>query len=64
VVAVCGTSFLLDARVGGQTVDTKPTEATALGNDLYQLRLGGEVPDFEAGRRLVMDRFSLTTHEP
>jgi len=64
VVAACGTSFLLDARVDGWTVDAEPTEATALGNGLYQLRSGGEVPDFETGRRLVMDRFSPTTYEP
>jgi len=45
-------------------VKAGPTEATALGNILYQLRSGGEIPDFETGRELVTDRFSLTTYEP
>lgn len=52
------------ASAVGRPVEAGPTEATALGNVLYQLRSGGEIPDFEAGRRLVTDRFSLTTYEP
>jgi hypothetical protein len=48
----------------GRPVDAVLTEATALGNVLYQLRSGDEVPDFETGRRLVMGRFSLTAYEP
>jgi rhamnulokinase len=52
------------ASAVGKPVKAGPTEATALGNVLYQLRSGGEITDFEAGRQLVTDRFSLTTHEP
>jgi rhamnulokinase len=52
------------ASAVGRPVEAGPTEATALGNVLYQLRSGGEIPDFETGRRLVKDRFSLTTYEP
>jgi len=52
------------ASAVGRPVAAGPTEATALGNVLYQLRSGGEITDFEAGRRLVTDRFSLTTYEP
>ena len=48
----------------GRPVKAGPTEATALGNILNQLRSGGEIPDFETGRELVTDRFSLTTYEP
>lgn len=52
------------ASAVGRPVKAGPTEATALGNVLYQLRAGGEIPDFETGRRLVADRFSPTTYEP
>lgn len=52
------------ASAVGRPVEAGPTEATALGNILYQLRSGGEIPDFETGRQLVTDRFSLTTYEP
>ncbi|GGJ01669.1 carbohydrate kinase [Halobellus salinus] len=52
------------ASAVGKPVKAGPTEATALGNILYQLRSGGEIPDFETGRQLVTDRFSLTTYEP
>lgn len=52
------------ASAVGRPVEAGPTEATALGNMLYQLRSGGEIPDFETGRRLVTDRFSLATYEP
>jgi rhamnulokinase len=54
----------LFASAVGLPVRAGPTEATALGNVLYQLRSDGEIPDFEAGRRLVADRFSFTTYEP
>lgn len=52
------------ASAVGRPVKAGPTEATALGNILYQLRSGGEISDFETGRQLVTDRFSLTTYEP
>lgn len=52
------------ASAVGRPVRAGPTEATALGNLLYQLRSASEISDFEAGRELVMDRFSLTTYEP
>ncbi|MBB6645105.1 rhamnulokinase [Halobellus ruber] len=52
------------ASAVGRPVEAGPTEATALGNVLYQLRSGGEIPDFEAGRQLVTDRFALTRYEP
>ena len=52
------------ASAVGRPVEAGPTEATALGNILYQLRSGGEIPDFKTGRRLVTDRFTLTTYEP
>lgn len=51
------------ASAVGRPVEAGPTEATALGNILYQLRSGSEISDFETGRQLVTDRFSLTTYE-
>jgi rhamnulokinase len=52
------------ASAVGLPVKAGPTEATALGNILYQLRSGDEISDFETGRQLAMDRFSFTTYEP
>lgn len=52
------------ASAVGKPVKAGPTEATALGNILYQLRSSGEIPDFETGRELVTNRFSLTAYEP
>ena len=52
------------ASAVGKPVKAGPTEATALGNILYQLRSAGEISDFETGRQLVTDRFSLSTYKP
>lgn len=48
----------------GKPVYAGPTEATALGNLLIQLRAAGEIPDLEVGRELVADEFPLTVYEP
>lgn len=52
------------ASAVGMPVRAGPTEATALGNVLYQLRSGGEIHGFEAGRELVADQFSLPVYKP
>jgi rhamnulokinase len=41
-----------------------PTEATALGNVLVQMRSTGEISDIEEGRELVADAFDVTEYEP
>lgn len=54
----------LFASAMGRPVHAGPTEATALGNLLVQLRTGGEISDIEAGRELVAEQFPVTEYDP
>ena len=54
----------MTARCTGLPVIAGPVEATALGNLLVQLTALGELPDLEAGRRIIARSEPLTRYDP
>ena len=52
------------ANAIGLPVHAGPTEATAIGNLLVQLRSGGEIDGIDEGRRIVAETFDVTEYEP
>ncbi|MGI6256380.1 MAG: rhamnulokinase [Acutalibacter sp.] len=54
----------MTARCTGIPVIAGPVEATALGNLLIQLTALGELPDLEAGRRMIARSEPLTRYDP
>ena len=48
----------------GRPVHAGPTEATALGNLLVQMRSAGEIADLDEGRDLIAEAFDVTKYEP
>lgn len=54
----------MTARCTGMPVIAGPVEATALGNVLVQLTALGELPDLEAGRRMIARSEPVTRYDP
>ncbi|MDR2649759.1 MAG: rhamnulokinase [Clostridiales bacterium] len=54
----------LTARYTGKTVYAGPSEAAAAGNLLAQMIAMGELPDLDAGRRLIRESFDIKIFKP
>ena len=53
----------LTAKYTGRTVYAGPTEATAIGNLMVQMMVGGELTDLAAARDCVFESFAVKTYK-
>ena len=52
------------ANATGKVVKAGPTESTALGNAIMQMKASGDVASVKEGRKIVADSFDIKTFIP
>lgn len=52
------------ANATGKTVKAGPTESTALGNAIMQMRASGDIASVREGRKIIADSFEIKTFAP